>query len=189
MKNWQHLPTYNCVIITWRLYVGVCKGCESCGSWIHSPSHSWAWSAALSPLFWAPRRCSVATPRGGAVPVAEETHGIGVGWWWEEKVGDKFARSCAVGHWISILHLWQSVHSACKRHRWPPWSDAMFAQWIMFHLCLLAMNGLHLGLPNLLLLNLQTSEWLIYWPNRKKSIQVPSHGSPCKEPFNESDYT
>lgn len=65
------------VIITWHLCAAVYTGCESCGSWTRSPPCWWAWIASLSPPFSAPWRCTVATPTGGAVPVAKDTERTG----------------------------------------------------------------------------------------------------------------
>lgn len=123
------------VIITWRLCAAVCTGCGSCGSCDHSPYRSWAWTASLPPPFSASWRCTVATQTGGAAPVAKETDrtgGICV-----EKVGDEF---WDLVHWVSAFlsdrgdNLFSKAVKEIGGHQKPPWNNALFTQWITFHL-------------------------------------------------------
>lgn len=153
-KDNQHfLPA----MLTWRLCAAVHTGCESCLKLIYSRRRSWDSTACLLPLSSAPRRCTVATRTAGAAPVAGET----------DRTGVTCVCVCREGGW--------GVHNGCKRKRWP--SKASLKRCHVYSVdqvssvCLLAVNGSHSGSPIIYAARLQTSEWLIYWTNSKKSIQ------------------
>lgn len=153
-KDNQRLPP---AMLTWRLCAVVHTGCESCLSLIYSRRRSWALTACLLPPSSAPRRCTVATRTAGAAPVAGET----------DRTGVTCMCVCREGGW--------GVHNGCKRKRWP--SKASLKRCHVYSvdqvssICLLAVNGSHSGSPIIYAARLQTSEWLIYWTNSKKSIQ------------------
>lgn len=134
--------------LTWRLCAAECRGCGSCGRWIHSSLCSQTWTAALSPPISAPWRCNVATLTRGAAPVVMDTDRSGV--WGVVKTPR------VPGHQNPDVEKCQPAHKGCSRNRQPP--NGPLRRWRVYSvdhfssICLLAVNTAHLRLPILFLL-------------------------------------